>query len=116
MIEFYLHIKIYLNYFPGMLKYTELGKSMHFIFWVPVPKAVEVIPDTYILLLCIDSSTKPYQGLWFNQTHLPLFQNKSLKIYINFFLSSVGYNFKIDYLKYKMRHGMWVHILLNNLA
>ena len=25
MIELYLYIKIYLDYFPGRLKYTELG-------------------------------------------------------------------------------------------
>ena len=28
----------------------------------------------------------------------------SVKIYTNFFLSSGGYNFKINYLKVKMRH------------
>ena len=27
MIELYLHIKIYLHYFPRRLKYAELGKS-----------------------------------------------------------------------------------------
>ena len=27
MIEVYLHIKIYLNYFPGRLKYAEPEKS-----------------------------------------------------------------------------------------
>lgn len=26
MIEVYLHIKVYLNYFPERLKYLELGK------------------------------------------------------------------------------------------
>ena len=61
-------------------------------------------------------STKPYWSLWFNRTHLPLFQNMSLKVYSNFFLSSGCYNFKINYLKDNMRHKMWVHILLNNLA
>ena len=69
-----------------------------------------------ILLFCIDLSTKPYQSLWFNGTHLPLFQNMSIKIYYIFFLSSGGCNFKINYLKDKMRYGMWVHILLNNLV
>ena len=39
-----------------------------------------------------------------------------VKIHISFSLSSGGYNFKINCLKDKMRHGMWVHILLNNLA
>ena len=32
MIEFYLHIKNYLDYFPGRLKYAELGKLMHLTF------------------------------------------------------------------------------------
>ena len=72
--------------------------------------------NTYILLLCIDLSTKPYQGLWFNGTHLPLSQNKSVKNYSNFFLSSGGSNFKINNLKNKVRCGMWVHTLLNNLV
>ena len=44
MIELYLHIKIYLDYFPGKLKYAKFGKSLHLIFLVPVPKVVEVIP------------------------------------------------------------------------
>ena len=43
MIELDLHIKIYLDYFSGRLKYTELGKSTCLPFWVPVPKVVEVI-------------------------------------------------------------------------
>ena len=60
--------------------------------------------NTYILLFCIDFSTKRSRVLWFNRTHPPLFQNISVKIYTNFSL------------KDKMRHGMWVHILLHNLA
>ena len=44
MIELYLHVKIYLDYFPGRLKYAKLGKSTPLTFWVPVPKVVEVIP------------------------------------------------------------------------
>ena len=44
MIELYLYIKIYLGYFPGRLKYTELGKSTRLTFWVPVPKLAEAIP------------------------------------------------------------------------
>ena len=32
VIELYLHIKIYLDYFPGRLKYAELGKSMRVTF------------------------------------------------------------------------------------
>ena len=44
MIELYLYIKIYLDYFPGRLKKAELGESTCLTFWVSVPKAVEVIP------------------------------------------------------------------------
>ena len=44
MIELYLHIKFYLDYFPGRLKYAELGKSTRLTFSVPVPNLVEVIP------------------------------------------------------------------------
>ena len=32
MIELYLHVKIYLDYFPGRLKYAEFGKSRRLIF------------------------------------------------------------------------------------
>ena len=72
--------------------------------------------NSYILFSCIDLATKQYRGLWFNRTHLLLFQNMSVRIYTNFPLSSGGYNFKIIYLKDKMRYGMLVRILLNNLA
>ena len=44
MIELYLHIKIYLDCFPGRLKYAKLGKSTCLTFWVPVLKVVKVIP------------------------------------------------------------------------
>ena len=106
--------KIYLDYFLRRLKLDKLGKSIRLTFWVPVPRVVVV--NTYILLFCIDLSTKPYQGLWFNGTHLPLFQKLSVKIHSIFFLSSGGSNFKINYSKDKMRYGMWVHILQNNSA
>ena len=46
-----------------------------------------------------------YRGLSFNRTRLLLFQNMSERIYITFFLS-LGCNFKINYLKDNMRHGM----------
>ena len=69
-----------------------------------------------ILLRFTDKHYRVYRGLWFNRTHLPLFQNMSVTIYIIFFLSSAGYDFKINYLIVKMRHGMWVDNLLNNLA
>ena len=32
MIELYLYMKIYLSYFPGRMKYVELGKSMPLTF------------------------------------------------------------------------------------
>ena len=92
----------------------ENQRALH--FELQCQKLLSLYHNTYILLFCIDLPTKPYQGLWFNRTYLLLFQNMSVKIYINFFLSSGGYNFKINYLKDKMRHGMWVHILLNNLV
>ena len=34
----------------------------------------------------------------------------SVKIYTNFFLSSRGYNFKINYLRDKMRHNVSSHL------
>ena len=79
-------------------------------------KLLRLYHNTYILLFCIALSVKPYQGSWFNQTHLPLFQKMSVKIYTNFFLSLERYNFKLNYFKDKIRHWIWVHILLNNLA
>ena len=44
MLEFYVHTKIYLDYFPRRLKYAELGKSVRLKFSVPVPKVVELMP------------------------------------------------------------------------
>ena len=72
--------------------------------------------NSYILLFCIDLSTKWYQDLWFNRIQPPLFQTMSVKAHINSFLSSGSCNFKISYLKDKTRYAMSVHILLNNLA
>ena len=63
MIELYLHLKMYLNSFPRKLKYAKLGKSTRLTFLVPVPKVVEVIRNTYIIIFCIYSSTKPYRDL-----------------------------------------------------
>ena len=42
MIEFYLHVKHYLDYFPGRPKYAEHEKSTYLTIWVP--EVVEVIP------------------------------------------------------------------------
>ena len=111
MVELYLHLhmKICLDYFRGRLKYAKIGKSMHL-------KLLRLYHNTYIFLFRIDLSTKLYWGLFFNWTHHLLFQYMSVKIYTIFFLSSGDYNFKANYLKDKMRHGMWVHILLNNTA
>ena len=116
MIDVYLHIKIYLNYFTGRLKHAELGTSLPLTFWVSAPKLLWLQLNTYILLFCSDLSAKLCRGLWFNRIHLPLFQNMSIKIYTNFFLYSGGYNLKTNYLKDKMRHGTWVYTLLNNLV
>ena len=119
MIELYLHIKIYLDYIPERLKYAELVKSIVFNFEFQCQKLLRSYHNTYILFLllfCIDLSTKPDGGLWFNRTHLPLFQKMSVKIYTNYILTSRGYNFKINYLKDKMRYEMWVYILLNKLV
>ena len=79
----------------------ENQRLLHFEF--QCQKLFRLYRNTYILLFCITFSTKLYRGLWFNRTHFPLFQNMSVKIYTNFFLSSGGYNFKINYLKDKMR-------------
>ena len=46
-------------------------------------------------------------------TFISKYVRKNLYI---FFLSSGGYSFTINYLEDKMRHGMWVYILLSNLA
>ena len=87
---------------------------LHFEFHCQ--KLVRLYHNTYILLFCIDLSTKLCWGFWFNRTHLLLFQNMTIKVYTIFFLSSGGYNFKINYLKDKIRHVMRVHIVLNNLV
>ena len=92
----------------------ENQRVLHFKF--RCQKLLRLYHNTYILLFCIDLSTKAYLGLWFNRTHLPLFQNMSVKIDTNFFLSSGECNFKINYLKDQLRHGIWDHIMLNNLA
>ena len=92
----------------------ENQRVLHFEFHCQ--KLFRLHHNTYILLFCIDLCTNPYRGLWFNRAHLPLFRSISIKIDINFFLSSGGHNFKINYLKDKMRQGMWVHIFMNHLA
>ena len=92
----------------------ENQRVLHFEF--QCQKLLRLYHNTYISLFCIDLSTKPYRGLWFNWTHLLLFQNMSVELYTNFLLSSGGYNFKIICLKDKMKQGMRVHILLNNLS
>ena len=67
-----------------------------------------------ILLICIDLSIKQYD-LTKHISHYFKYIYISTEIYIDFFLSSGGYNFKSNYLKDKMRSRMWAHMLLNNL-
>ena len=66
------------------------------------------IANTYIPLFCLDLSTKLCQGLWFNGTR-SVISKYVRKIILFVFLSSGDCNFTINYLKYKMRYGMWVH-------
>ena len=55
MIELYLHIKIYLDYFSGRLKYSgnlENQNVLHFEF--KCQKLSRLYHNTYVLLLCIN--------------------------------------------------------------
>ena len=70
-------------------------------FQLQCQKLLSLCHNTYILLFCIDLSTKPYIGVYDLITHPPLFQNMFVKIYTSFFLSLGGYNIKINYLKIK---------------
>ena len=56
-------MKIYLDYFPGRLKLPELEneRALHFEF--QCQKLLSLYHNIYILLFCINLSTKPYQGL-----------------------------------------------------
>ena len=116
MIELYLHIKIFLDYFPGRLKYVKLGKSTSFILssnakscWI----YTIIFISSYSAYIYLQNCIRVYDLI----KHIsPYSQNKSVKVYTNILLSSGGYNLKIIYLKNKMRHRMWVHILLKNLA
>ena len=83
----------------GKAEYATLRKPTHLTFWAPVPEAVEVIPKYLYPLILHRFIYKTIQGLWFYRTHLSLFQNMSIKIYTDFFLSSGGYNFKINCLE-----------------
>ena len=116
MIELYLHIEfIWIIFQEGWnMPNLENQRVLHFAFQCQT--LLRLYHNTYILLFCIDLSIKPCRSLWFNQTHLLLFQNMPLKTYANFFLSSGGYNLKINYLKDKMRQGIWVPILLKTLV
>ena len=67
-------------------------------FELQCQKLLRLYQNTYILLFCIDLSTKPY-GVYDFTEHVSLFQNMFIKIYTDFFLSSGGYNFKINCLK-----------------
>ena len=61
MAELYLHIKIYLDYFPGRLKYGEIWRVLYIEF--QGRKLLRLYHNTYTLLFGIDLSTKRYQGL-----------------------------------------------------
>ena len=101
MIELSLDIKIYLDNFPGRLKLAEIGKSTGLKFLGQVPKVVGVM---YTIIL--KSSCSAHIYLQTHRTYLPLFQNMSVKIYPNFFLTFSLTLIKTNYLKDKMRHGM----------
>ena len=75
MIELYLYVKIFLDYFPGRLKNAKFGELKK----MPVPKVV------------LHRFQKLYRGLWFNRTYLPLFQNMSVKSVLSLhYLQEVG--------------------------
>ena len=59
MIELYLLTKIYFDYF--LMPNLENQCVLHFEF--QCQKLLRLHHNTYILLFCIDLSTKPYQGL-----------------------------------------------------
>ena len=62
--QLYLDMKICLHYFPGGLKDTRnLGNQhvLHFVF--QCQKLLRLCHNTYILLFCIDLSTKLSRGL-----------------------------------------------------
>ena len=99
MIELYLHLKFNWITFQEGWNMPNLDHQRLLYFEFQYQKLLRLYHNTYILILCINLSTKLYQGLWFNWTHLPLIQNISVKIYTNFCLFSGGYNFKINYLK-----------------
>ena len=53
MIELYLHIKIYLEYFPGTLRYVEFGKSIVLHLEFQCQKLLKLYHNTFIILFCI---------------------------------------------------------------
>ena len=115
MTELYLHIKIWIIFQEGWnMANLENQRVLYFEF--QGRKLLRLYHNTYTLLFGIDLSTKRYQGLWFNRTHPPFFQNMSVKIYTNFFSSAGGYSFKINFLKDNVRPRIWVHILLKSLT
>ena len=63
MIELYLHVKIYLDYFPGGLNMLNLENQPVLHFELQCQKLLRVYHNSYILLVCIDLSEKLYQGL-----------------------------------------------------
>ena len=64
MIELYLHIQIYLDYFTGRLKYAaELGNQRVLHFEFQCLKLLRLYHNTYILLFNIDLPPKPCRSL-----------------------------------------------------
>ena len=63
MIELYLNIKIYLDYFPERLTYAKLGNQRVLNFEYQCQKLLRLYHNTYILLFGTDLSTKSYQDL-----------------------------------------------------
>ena len=62
-IELYLLLKICFDYSQEKLKYVKVGKQRALHFEFHCQKLSRLYHNTYILLFCIDLSTKPDWGL-----------------------------------------------------
>ena len=63
MIELYLYVKIYLDYFTGRLKNAKFGELTALTFWVPVPKVAEFVSG-YLYPLILHRFMKNYLGVY----------------------------------------------------
>ena len=90
----------------------EIKCVLHFEFHRQ--KLFRIYHNTYVLLFCIDVSTKPYK-VYDLIEQITRYFKMFVKVYTIFFLSLGGCNFKVSYLKDKMKHEMWVHILVCSL-